>query len=274
MGIIKKLLRTILILCFISLVSFPFWIKFVPLRFPQSLSEKFGFADKYLCSYSVQISGQSMSPLLATGSSLSLDRCFSENDLREGTVVLFEEGSSVRMGIIRHILSLENTIYKISDEKTPTLYHDKLFEEIVAISNDVETTQSVYVLEGDEDNFILSADKYLSEFFLAKIPKGLGLENSEIEKTQVFNLNEDKFCYGIKPKVDMYGVSIEILNKETGNKSQTGENIVFNSSSTVNINCKEFGDDTGMLDIKPGKYQYRLLLNHQVLERIDFEVTN
>lgn len=243
------------------------------MRFPQSLSEKFGFADKYLCNYTVQISGQSMSPLLATGSSVNLDRCFSEGELKEGTVVLFEDGSSARMGIIRHILSLENRIYKISDEKSPTLYHDKVLEEIVAISNDIETSQTVYVPKENEDEFILSADKYLSEFFLAKIPKGLGLENSEIEKTQTFNLKEDKFCYGIKPKVDMYGVSIEILNKETGSKSIRGENIVFNPSPTVNINCKEFGDDTGMLDIKPGKYQFRLLLNHQIIERIDFEVS-
>jgi hypothetical protein len=273
MGILKRLLRAFLILCFILLISSPFWIKSVSLHVPQFLIGKLKLADKYLCTYTAQISGQSMSPLLATGSSLSLDRCFNENDLREGTVVLFEDGSSARVGIIRHILSLENRIYKISDEKAPTLYHDKVLEEIVAISNDIETSQSVYVSEGDEDKFILSADEYLSELYLAKIPKGSGLENSEIEKTQTFNLKEDKFCYGIKPKVDMYGVSIEILNIETGSTIIKGENIVFNPSSSVNINCQEFGDDMGMFDIKAGKYQFRLLLNHQIIERIDFEIS-
>ena len=71
-------------------------------------------------------------------------------------------------------------------------------------------------------------------------------------------------------------VKIEVIDKRTTEKITLGENIVFNASSKPNINCQDFGitdkKSRGTFNIDEGKYQFRLLMKHQVLESVDFEV--
>lgn len=255
------------------LITSPLWLRLIPAKYSSTLVGKSTTIDKYLCNFSTRVHGESMSPVVSPGTSILLSRCFEKEDLTESSVVLFNDGSNARLGIIRHILPTNPIVYKVSDEKAPKLFHDVVESEIVGVTHNVDISSSTYKPEKRElESFILKSDKYLSELYLAKIPKGIGIEASTLEKTMVFSTDKDKFCSVIVPKTSLTAVTLEVSDLQTQNTKSLGDNAVFNVSTKPNINCMEFGSGPGMLDLKQGKYSYRFLLNHQVLEEIQFEV--
>lgn len=248
---IKKIFKSLLYIVVTFLIFLPLYSKYLPI--------------KITCNYSTKITGQSMDPILKSGTTISLTRCFKEPDLKEGTIVLFSEGSSLRLGIIRHILKAQNIIYKISDEKTLYNYHDLIITEIKAITNNISTTASAYKTNQNISDFTIKPNEYLKDFYLAKIPKDNDIDKSIPEKTESFSIEKDKFCYSIFPKKDLFDIDIEIINIDTSSKFSLGTNIVFTAATKPNINCDN-------LTIKSGKYQIDFLLKHQLLVSKTFTV--
>jgi len=272
MRIINIIVKNLLILILILLILSPLWIKLVPAKYISVLTGKSQLADKYLCNYSTKVGGESMNPLIAPGSSIAVNRCFEEKDLTEGTVILFNDGANLRFGVIRHILSLDPVVYKVSDEKAPELFHDVVKEEIAGVNKSIDSSGTKYKVKEEAGSFILNANEFFTDLYLAKIPRGMGIEISTVEKTTSFFRQEDKFCSVIIPKKKLTAVDTEIINAETQNKISLGNNIVFNIESKPNTNCMEFGSGPGMLNLDLGTYRYRFLVNHQALADIQFEV--
>ena len=268
----KYLLVAILVNVLILVFSLPLWIKAIPNKYISPLTGKVAVVDNLVCTFSTQVGGESMSPLIAPGSLLKLNRCFKESDLTEGTIVLFNDNSNLRFGVIRHLLPLNPVVYKVSDEKTPELLRDVIKEEITAINKDVDVSKSRYQTKQGAESFILNADEYLSDLYLAKIPKGAGIETATLEKTTSFSRQEDKFCFAVVPKENLRAVDIEITEAKTQKITSLGNGIIFGASSNPNINCLDFGSSQGMLNLGPGRYQYQFLMNHQALAEIQFEV--
>ena len=228
--------------------------------------------DKFVCEFTSEVRGNSMSPLITTGSLLKFNRCFDESDLTEGTMVVIEDNSNSRFGIIRHLLPLDPTVYKVSDEKAPQLLHDVTKEEIIAVNKNLDTSTSVYQPGQENESFILNANDFLSDFYLAKIPRGMGIETSTVKKTILFSRQNDKFCFVIVPHKKLTSVGIEIIDTKAQRTVFQAKNIVFDTNPIPNINCQEFGSGQGMLNLDPGIYRYRFLVSHQALTDIQFEV--
>jgi hypothetical protein len=213
-----------------------------------------------------------MGPIIAPGASIKLTRCFNEKDLTDNTVILYKDNSILRFGVIRHILPLDPIVYKISDEKAPDLLHDIIKENIVGITHDFDLSKTKYQIKATTESFVLSSDEFLSDFYLAKIPKGMGIEMITPEKTNTFNIQKDKFCSVIFPKKKLFAVDSEIVNDENQKIIPLGKDGVLDLQPNPNINCSEFGSSQGMLNLKKGNYHYRLLINHQVLQDIPFSI--
>lgn len=272
MKIIKKLIRYLLIALLILILASPLWFKAVPAKYISFLTGRSAVVDSVVCNFSTRVGGESMNPLVSPGTLLEMNRCFEKEDLTEGTVILFNDDSSLRLGIIRHVLPLDPVVYKVSDEKAAERLHDVTKEEITAITKSVDTGKSGYQPKQETESFILDSSEFLTDFYLAKIPRGAGIENSTVEKATSFSLNEDKFCSVIVPRKNLTAVSTEIINIRAQKTIPLGRSIIFNASSKPNINCMDFGSGQGMLNLDPGIYRYRFLMNHQVLEDIQFEV--
>ncbi len=272
MKIIKKVIKSLLIVLIILIFLSPLWIKSVPFEYLLPLTGKITKVDEYVCKYPVNVGGDSMSPLISPGSSIELSRCFNESELTEGTIVLFDDNSNLRLGIIRHVLSLDPKIYKVSNERPNERLKDAIVEEIVAINKDIDTSNSSYQLVKDLDSFIINPDEYISDLFLGKIPKGVGIEKATMIKTNEFFLQKDKFCSILVPKQKLFNVAKEIINIKTNKKTPLGSGIIYDLVPSPNIDCMEFGSKLEMLNLKEGSYKYRFLLNHQVLKEIQFIV--
>jgi len=272
MKILLSLLKSLLFIFLILLLASPLWFKLLPNHLLSSLTGKSALTDKYLCSYPLHLSGQSMNPLIAPGTDITLNRCFNQTDLTTGTIVLFNQGQTPHFGIIRHILPLEPIVYKISDEKAPQLLHDCIYKDIIAITNQINTSDSVYRSEKDIQSFIIDSKEFVSDLYLAKIPKGTGIEMSTPQKTTTFSIAEDKFCSVVYPKQKLSNVDIQIIDKQTQQIITQSSGLVFDLNLIPNINCDDFGDGKYNLNLKPGSYQWRFYLNHQVLADIHFDV--
>lgn len=272
MTIFKKLIRYIAITLIVLIALSPLWLRVVPTKYISPLTGKLGIVDTVVCNFSTKVSGESMIPLINPGSSVTITRCFESSDLTEGTVVLFNDGSNLRIGIIRHVLKLDPIVYKVSDEKSPELFHDIIKEEIEGITKSIDVSKTKYKPKQEEESFIINPNEFLIDLYLAKIPKGMGIEVGIIEKTNSFSRQKDKFCYVVIPKVNLVSVGLQIKNTKTQNITALGDNIVFNTSPSPNVNCQEFGSEQGMLNLDPGSYHFRFLKNHQVLADIEFEV--
>lgn len=272
MKIIKILFKYLLITFVVLVISSPVWINKVPLHHLFFLVGKSQVADKYLCKYPIQVKGDSMSPVITQGSSIELDRCFDESDLSEGMVVLFGKDSEYHLGIIRHILALDPIIYKISNERPNERLQDIVKEEIIAIDQDIDTSNSSYQLKDSLESLILDPNEYLVDFYLGKIPKGYGEEMAEVEKTTTFLKDKDKFCMVVIPKKELAFVETDIIDAKTKETLTSHKNIVFKVQPKPNTNCSDFGTGQGMFDLSPGNYHYRFILNHQVLADIPFRV--
>ncbi len=272
MKVVKKLAGYLLITLLILISSLSLWIKVIPTKYIQLVTGKLAVVDKAVCTFSAKVNGEAMGSLITLGSSVALNRCFKDEDLTEGTVALFNDGANLRFGIIRHILSLDPVVYKISDEKAPKLFHDVVKEDISGITKSIDVSKSKYQVEQETEAFILDADEFLTDLYLAKIPRGMGIEASTIEKTTSFTRQKDKFCSVLIPKKKLTAVDIEIIEVKTQKIISQGKDIVFDVGLKPNINCADFGSGQGMLNLEPGTYRYRFLMKHQVLADISFEI--
>lgn len=250
----------------------PLWFKLLPNHLVSPLTGKSALTDKYLCSYPLHISGQSMNPLVTPGTDITLNRCFNQTDLAVGTIVLFNQGQTPHLGIIRHILPLEPLVYKISDEKAPQLLHDCIYEDIIAITNQINTDNSTYRPSQDTQSFIIDSKEFVSDIYLAKMPKGTGIEMSTPQKTTTFSTVEDKFCSVVYPKKKLSNIDTQIIDSSTQQIISQSSGLIFDLNLIPNINCLEFGNSKYDLNLKPGSYQWRFYLNHQILADIHFKV--
>lgn len=272
MMILRKLLKHLLLSVILLALTSSLWLKIVPQEYLSPFIGKSPIVDKLVCDFSTKVIGESMNPIIPPGTSVGLTRCFTEKDLTQNTLVLFLDNSNMRFGIIRHILPLDPVVYKISDEKAPELLHDIVKEEIVGITRGIDISKTKYEVKQETKSFILAPNDFLTDFYLAKIPKGMGVEATTAEKASAFNRQQDKFCFVVLPKRNLTAVDSEIVNEVTQNTIPLGKDMVFNASQKPNINCVEFGSGRGALNLKPGNYKYRLLMNHQALEDIPFTV--
>jgi len=272
MKILLSLLKSLLFIFLILLLASPLWFRLIPNHLISPLTGKSALTDKYICSYPLHISGQSMDPLVAPGTDITLDRCFKDSDLKIGTIVLFNQGQTPHLGIVRHILPLEPIVYKISDEKAPQLLHDVIVGDIIAITNQINTDNSIYRSEKDIQSFIIDSNDFISDIYLAKIPKGTGIEMSTPQKTTTFLTAEDKFCYVVYPKKKLSNIDTQIIDSSTQKIITQSNGLVFDLNLIPNINCDDFGDGKYDLNLKLGSYQWRFYLNHQVLADIHFKV--
>ncbi len=270
--IIREFLKYFLLLVILLILTSSLWLKIISQKYLSPFLGKSKIIDKWVCNFSTKVSGESMSPVVLPGTSVTLTRCFTERDLTLNTVVLYYDDSIPRLGIIRHILPLDPVVYKISAEKSPELLQDVIGQEIIGISHNIDVSQSKYQSQEDIQSFILAPNDFLADLYLAKIPKGTGLEKATVEKTNTFTREQDKFCSAILLRKNLTAVDIEIINEDTKDTILLANNIVFNISEKPNINCQDFGPDQGMLNLDKGKYTFRFLMNHQVLENISFTV--
>jgi hypothetical protein len=186
MLVVKKLFKYLLIvLIFLGLSSF-LWIKKIPLNYLSSFIGKMPAVDKHICTYTIQVGGNSMAPIVYPGSSLELNRCFTEADLSLGTLILFTKDSESHLAIIRHILPLDPVVYKVSNERPHERLQDIVIEEIAAINKSVDTSRSSYQPPADLNTFIINPNEYVSDLYLGKIPRGYGLEMADVERTSIF----------------------------------------------------------------------------------------
>lgn len=272
MKLIKKLAGSLLIILIILIATSSVWLKAVPPQYFSLLTGKSVVLDRAVCRFSTKVGGESMNPLIAPGSTVEVSRCFADGDLTEGVVVLFHDGANLRFGIIRHLLPLDPVVYKVSDEKAPELLHDVIREEITGIAEGVDVSSSKYQAKKEAESFILDAAEYVSEVYLARIPRGMGIESSTVEKTTSFSRQEDKFCSVVTPLRELRHLDIEIINTQPQQVVRSSTDLVFSVRPEPNINCDDFGSGPGQLDLEPGSYRYRFLLSHQVLADIPFTV--
>jgi len=272
MKIIQKIFKWFFYFFLLLIITIPFWISKVPLEHISFLVGQTPVVDKYLCEYEVKVSGDSMSPLIEPGTTIKLNRCFDEGDLTEGIVVLFGKDGEYHLGVIRHILPLDPVIYKISNERPNERLQDMVLTEITAISTEIDTSRSSYQFNESIESLVLDPTDYVSDLYLGKIPRGVGIEMAEVEKTDSFIRAEDKFCMVVVPKKELAFVDIEIINAQSKEIIKSHKKIVFNVLPKPNTNCQDFGDQPGMIDLPQGNYRYRFLLNHQALADIPFTV--
>ncbi len=272
MKFISNLAKSLLFIFIFILLTLPLWLRHLPNNLISPLIGKSALTDKFLCQYQIKISGQSMNPLITPGTDIILNRCFNQTDLAIGTIALFNQGQTPHLGIIRHILPLEPIVYKISDEKAPQLLHDCIYGDIIAITNQINTDNSIYRSEKDIQSFIIDSKEFVSDLYLAKIPKGTGIEMSTPQNTTTFSIAKDKFCYVVYPKQKLSNVDTQIIDSSTQQIITQSNSLVFDLNLIPNINCDDFGDAKYDLNLKPGSYQWRFYLNHQVLADIRFDV--
>jgi len=89
MKIIKKLLKYLLLLAILLDLTSSLWLKVVPQKYLSPFMGKFSAVDNVICNFSTKISGESMNPIITSGTSVDLNRCFKENDLTQNTIVLY-----------------------------------------------------------------------------------------------------------------------------------------------------------------------------------------
>lgn len=272
MGVIKTLAKSLSIALLILILTSPVWIKTIPTKNISFLIGRSSVIDNLLCHFSNKVSGKALDSLVTSGSLITMNRCFKPEDLVVGTLIIFHDNSAPRFGIIRHLIPLDPIVYKVSDEKAPELLHDVVKEEIIGITNNIDISQSKYQAKNRVESFILDSTEFLKDLYLAKIPRSMGLEMATVGKTNNFNNQQDKFCIVIFPRKKLTGVNSEIINQQTKSIISLGKDIVFDTAPSPNINCSEFGSGQGMLNLSPGNYQYRFLVNHQVLFTIPFEI--
>lgn len=272
MVIISKVGRSLLVLVIIGLLASPLWIKFLPNEALLPIINNIPGTEKVLCQYPVNVSGESMSPIVQPGSNLVFDRCYDLSELNEGLLILFKDDSSLRLGIIRHILPTEPPIFKVSGEKSPDRLQDITTTNIVAIEPSIDTSKTKYQAKQDPQTFVIHPDEYLNDLYLAKIPKSSGIENSNLEQTTQFLIDTDKFCFVVEPIKTINEVRLEISDVDSEQIILLGENIIFTTDPQTNINCLDFGKNQGMINLDSGKYSFNFFSNHQLLQSIIFEV--
>ncbi|MDD4937633.1 MAG: hypothetical protein PHX34_01225 [Candidatus Shapirobacteria bacterium] len=272
MKIIKKLLKYLLLLIILLALTSSLWLKIIPQKYLSPFVGKSSIVDNVICNFSTKISGESMNPIITPGTSVDLNRCFKENDLTKNTIVMYLDNSDFRFGIIRHVLTLDPPVYKISDEKAPELLHDIIKEEIVGITHNIDVSKTKYETKQKTESFIFNPDEYLFNLYLGKIPRGYGIEMAEVEETTQFIKDKDKFCSVTSPKKKLLHVDTEIIDSKTNKVVTSAKDVILNVNSKPNIDCTDFGSDQGMLNLNPGNYQYKFSMNHQVLKNIPFIV--
>jgi len=255
----------------VGVVTLPWWIRMVPMERVEFLVGRWGVVDEMVCSYPVTVGGESMVGVIESGEKVEMNKCFEEDEIVEGTVVMFKDESEMHLGIVRYVLPLERRIYMVSAEKSSTYLQSKTVGEIVAITNEVDVSGSRFVRENEVSDFILDKDKYLDDFYLARMRIGGDVDVDEIVRTNVFNGREDMFCMVVCPKEKMMDVEIAVL--VGGEEIMLGEGMIFDTNRPRNVNCRQIGGEgVESIDLSEGEYEVELRMDGQILERLGFVI--
>ena len=142
----KKVFWTVLAIFLIVLFALiVIWIKWVPVGKIEFLQNSNGSVSRVLCLYPIQVSGDSMSPILSNGERKTFDKCFDGEDLKVGLIVLYqgETDTVMRLGIIRSMNQRDGLVYQVSNERELDQLRSVSLEEIAAIS-EIDTSNSKY----------------------------------------------------------------------------------------------------------------------------------
>jgi len=268
----KIIVRNVIIIVVLLLLASPLWIKLLPITALTPILGHIEAVDNYLCTYTIRASGESMDPIIPVGTGIDLDKCFSEDDIHTGTIVLFSDGSDLRLGIVRYILELTPKVYKISNEINPDQFKDKVLSDISAISNGVDTSATKFVAALNAEDFYLDHRDYYEYFFIASIPRDEGIDSTTPVETTTFSYTNDQFCTLVKPYTTLSNFSVEIVNNTTNEVTPFFIDAILEPQDTANIECRQLGSNEGQLNISPGYYYVRVSKDHQTLEAIDFVV--
>jgi len=239
-------------------------VRYVPVDKIPILKNRSGAVSDLLCAYSVKAGSDSLSPFIKFGETVNFSRCFEKEGLEVGHIVVFRDGGALRIGIIRQFINRGRLFYKVSNEKRPQEINDVLPDDVIAVLK-TDTSNSQYQpLEKTvtvDDNL----ENFMSDAYLATIPKGKGIESAPLEKAMQFNLIKDKFCFVFNPIKKLSGVDFVINEKGSEKEYFLAKNALLPIGE--NINCEE--DPFGLT---AGRYSFKIFIDKILLKTIEFEI--
>lgn len=242
------------------------WIKFVPSSKIPFLKDNDNFITQAICSYPIKVSGDSMSPILQGGQTISSNKCFEKNELDSGVVILYRDNKDIRLGIIRDIQNLGRLVYKVSNERDLNKLQDVLPDDVVAIY-EIDTSQTKYGTSNDTVVAEVDFEDYMTNAYLGTIPKGMGIETSTVQQSQQIDLSKDKFCFVLYPVKELRNVDIVIYEEQTTDTVFSIEDAILPIGE--NVNC-----DDGAIKLDQGKYEFKIFVNNILIKSIEFEITS
>lgn len=129
----KKIIRWVLIIVVILVVSIFVWFRFVDVSEIEFLKNSDNSIADVACSYPMKISGDSMKPIYESGETVSFDKCFDQDDLEIGKVVVYKDESVLRVVVIRNI---DGNKLEVSNEGRAEDVRTINFSDLVAISKE------------------------------------------------------------------------------------------------------------------------------------------
>lgn len=258
---IAGIISSVIILLIVSVVLI---VKFVPLNEIPFISQSDSPIAEVLCVYPVKVSGDSMEPFLHVGETVNFDKCFEKMDLRLGQVVLYKDGAVMRMGIIRSVQDVGRLVYNVSNEVRAEEVNSVLPDEVVGIL-DIDTSSSRYQAGESEVMVDDNLANYMSEAYLAKIPRGGGIETSDVVESAEFDLRQDKFCFVVNPIKDIRNVDFVISVQRSDEEVIAINDVIFQPGE--NVNC-----DDELIKLDKGDYFFKIFAENILLKSIPFRV--
>ncbi|MCL5094354.1 MAG: hypothetical protein M1355_04450 [Patescibacteria group bacterium] len=237
--------------------------KFIPINKIPFISQGNNFAAKALCKYPVKVGSDSMEPFLKNGTTVDFDRCFESTELTNGKIIVYKESIVQRIAIIRGTQNAGRFVYRVSNEKNPQGLDNVLPSDIVAVL-DLDTSASKYVANEQDLAVDQNIEHYMSEAYLAAIPKGSGIELATLAKTTEFDLKNNKFCFVVNPIKDLTDVDFVVTPENSDKEVYVISDVLYKPGE--NKNCY---DD---VKIGSGNYVFKIFVKNMLIKSIPFRV--
>ncbi|MDD3480705.1 MAG: hypothetical protein PHW75_00545 [Patescibacteria group bacterium] len=214
----------------------------------------------YLCNFNVKVSGDSMAPFLTQGKTYSFDKCFAPEEIKSGVVVNYNDGGTIRLGIIREIINngIDN-VYKISNERDYLKINPVLLSDIYGIYQ-VDTSETKYVTKENDKKQDL-----FTRVAIAKIPLTGDVDRDSPEETSSFSRRRDKFCLLTDAKEQLYNYGVTIQNLGTKEILKRTSDQVLRAG--YNIDCEP-------VTLESGRYILVGTQENEQLFQFKFEITD
>lgn len=265
----KKWLKNILIILPVLLISLLIIIKFQPSVKINFLKESNNPVSNLICSYPVKISGDSMSPILEPDQTYTFNKCFDQETIKKDTIILYNDNSTPRTGIIRYTQDYGRFVYKVSNERESQRIQDVLPKDISAVFiTDISNTK----YHEDKENIIVEEDKlfdtYMEYVYIGSLDKRLGIESGEVKQSSQIDLDTKKFCISFNPIKELQNTDFLIYDNM--------DNIIFEFSKGAilsqgqNINCISKGENN--FNIEKGDYLLKIFVDNILIKTLPFEI--